>query len=145
MTQASKECHLSKLDLFTPNVLHPTLSPLATGLLSVMGDDATMIARDDVLTRRDYIYSLLGDKAKDTSFMRKRTAAHQRITQHLSMRLTYGSWYRERISESEMSGPKSMRTAESRRAYAEKALEKEWAAMGIQIDGQSKDTAIELD
>ena len=41
MTDAIKQYNLSKLDIFTPNRLHPTLPPLAHGEYSVMGGVAT--------------------------------------------------------------------------------------------------------
>lgn len=41
MTVAIKQYNLSKLDIFTPNRLHPALPPLAHGEYSVMGGIAT--------------------------------------------------------------------------------------------------------
>jgi hypothetical protein len=48
MTNAIKQYNLSKLDIFTPNRLHPTLPPLAHGEYSVMGGVATSM-HDDLL------------------------------------------------------------------------------------------------
>lgn len=45
MTNAIKQYNLSKLDIFTPNCLHPTLPPLAHGEYSVMGGVATSTRR----------------------------------------------------------------------------------------------------
>ncbi|KAL6708435.1 hypothetical protein ACN47E_002698 [Coniothyrium glycines] len=145
MTQAMQDHKLSKLDLFTPNVLHPMLPRLATGSYAVMGGVANMISTGDALLRRDYIYNLLGDKAKDPFYMRRRIAAHQRITQHMLLEFDGGSWYEARNHKPSEKGPKSMHSEKSRKEYAQKVLEKQWAAMGIQNDGTSEDTAIELD
>lgn len=41
MTNAIKQHHLSKLDIFTPSRLHPSLPPLAHGEYPVMGGVAT--------------------------------------------------------------------------------------------------------
>jgi hypothetical protein len=74
MTSATQTTHLSKLDLFTPSPLHPLLLPLATGSYAVNGGTALMLSTPDVLARRDYIYSLLGDNVKDERYMRTRPA-----------------------------------------------------------------------
>jgi hypothetical protein len=37
MTNALTQYHISKLDLFTPSVLHPSLPPLATGEYMMAG------------------------------------------------------------------------------------------------------------
>ncbi|CAO2650576.1 Nn.00g018680.m01.CDS01 [Neocucurbitaria sp. VM-36] len=149
MTKATQDFHLSKLDLFTPNTLHPRLPRLAIGIYAVMGGTATMIAEADVLARRDHIYKLLGRKAQDASYMRNRPARHHRIIKHLDIMWSYSkSAWRAAPERSEAlveNGPKSMRTEENRKEYARKAIQKEWAAIGMSEDGMSQETAIELD
>ena len=136
MTQASQQTHLSKLDLFTPSPLHPHLPPLATGTYPVLGGVATMLSTPDVLARSAYIRSLLGDKAHDDGFMRVRPATHDRIIKHLNIEYYDGRGWLEMQERGEQEGekkaPKSMATRESRRAYAEKGLRKEWEALGVE-------------
>jgi hypothetical protein len=148
MTQATQQTHLSKLDLFTPSPLHPILPPLPTGLYHVMGGTATMLSTPDVLARSAYIHSLLGDKAKDDAYMRPRPAAHERIIKHLNIEYLEGTgWWLGPDMEDEDpgewdtekgegkrkgNGPRSMRSEEERRKYAEKGLRREWEAMGIE-------------
>ncbi|KAF2447906.1 hypothetical protein P171DRAFT_383141 [Karstenula rhodostoma CBS 690.94] len=80
MTAALRDHRLSKLDLFTPNILHPTLPPLSTGQYSVMGSEATMIATSDVLARKAHIASLLGPaKADNRRIMRSRAESHSSL------------------------------------------------------------------
>ena len=153
MTKATQDYNLSKLDLFTPNPLHPLLPRLAIGTYSVMGGTATMIAEGDILFRRDHIYKLLGEKAQDASYMRKRPATHNRIIAHLGIVWSYtkGHWRTLPEFANPPSGfpedkrPKSMRSKDNREEYVQKALQKEWAAMGISAGGLSEDSAIVLD
>ncbi|KAF7677081.1 hypothetical protein GT037_005293 [Alternaria burnsii] len=148
MTQAIQETHLSKLDLFTPSPLHPTLPPLPTGLYHCMGGTATMLSTPHVQARKTYIHTLLGSKATDESYLRPRPSAHERIIKHLNIEYFEGrGWWQAPDMEDEDSceedtgegegkkkakGPYSMRSAESRRAYAEKGLKKEWLALGME-------------
>ncbi|KAF1840970.1 uncharacterized protein K460DRAFT_410363 [Cucurbitaria berberidis CBS 394.84] len=145
MTNATQDYNLSKLDLFTPNALHPRLPRLATGAYKVMGGNAVMVAEADVLARRDHVYKLLGEKAQDASYMRKRPATHNRITQHLGIvwNCTNGSWGKGSGPSSTL--PKSMRTEEDRKEYVKKALQKEWAAMNVNKYGFPQDPPIEFD
>ncbi|RAQ98991.1 hypothetical protein DDE82_008707 [Stemphylium lycopersici] len=143
MTQASQQTHLSKLDLFTPSPLHPSLPPLATGAYPVMGSVATMLSTADVLERNSYIRSLLGDKAHDEAYMRVRPATHERIIKHLNIEYHEGvGWVEskdlgdedesEEKGEGGRKGPKSMWTREGRRRYVEKGLKREREALGMQ-------------
>jgi hypothetical protein len=132
MTQASKSHSLSKLDLFTPNALHPKLPPLTTGLYTVMGGAATMILESDVRARKAHIRALLGPKGR-TEFMRSRPAAHDRIIAHLGLFYcpTRNKWRKTPgLTPAAMDrAAKSMKTEEGRREYVKKALNKEWEAM----------------
>jgi hypothetical protein len=141
MTQAIQHTHLSKLDLFTPSPLHPHLPPLVTAPYPMM--DCIMLSTPDVLARAAHIRSLLGPRALDAAYMRVRPATHDRITKHL--RIQYEAqkgwvvcpdakrgdddalW--EELTRTSRQ-PASMRTGETRRRYAEKALGKEWEALG---------------
>jgi len=150
MTQATKDHQLSKLDLFTPNALHPTLPPLTTGLYTVMGSSCTMILERDVIAREGYIRLLLGD-AVDTHIHR-RAAAHDRIIAHMGLYYCSGNgsspggWRKApSLSEAAMEkAAKSMQTEEGRREYVRKGLEKEWQLMGTGSGG-TKDDPFELD
>lgn len=148
MTQATHDHHLSKLDLFTPNALHPSLAPLPLGTYPVMGGVATMLCARAVLARRDYIYTLLGARAHDAGSMRVRPAAHNRIMQHLGIAFDAGrgEWVRVGVGERE-GGPKSMRTREGRVEYVKRGLQREWAALkeGKEGLGMSKEAASEIE
>jgi hypothetical protein len=135
-----------------------------------MGGTATMLSTPDVLARRDYIYSLLGDKARDEAFMRVRPATHERIIRHLGI-VPYGGagWcdaeelgddVNREVGENGKKRAKSMRTKEGRRLYADRGLRREWEAMGMEGGGEltvpekgsmrnqggmSRESAIELD
>jgi hypothetical protein len=134
MTQAQKAYNLSKLDLFTPNALHPKLPPLTTGLYTVMGGAATMILERDVRARKAHIRALLGSKG-NTDDMHRRPAAHDRIISHLGLYYcpTRSGWRRAPVlSPAAMDkAVKSMKTEEGKREYVKKALNKEWAAMSV--------------
>lgn len=150
MTLASKTHHLSKLDLFTPNALHPSLPPLTSGLLPVMGSTATMILEVDVLKRKAHIRHLLGPKnhTGGDEDMYRRPAAHDRIVTHLGLYFcpARGGWRKAPpASPAAMDkAVKSMRSEEGRREYVRKALEREWAAMGMGT-GRTREEAVELD
>lgn len=139
MTDARNATHLSKLDLFTPSPLHPHLPPLATGLH--MGGLATMILTSDVLARRAHIGALLGDEAGDEAAMRKRQARHERIMKHLNVDYFEGAGWVDRGDTRREAAvgvgvlkkvPKSMRTREDMRRYAEEGLRREWQALGVE-------------
>jgi hypothetical protein len=150
MTQASKTHLLSKLDLFTPNVLHPLLSPLTTGLYTVMGSPATMILESDVLARKAHIQALLGPGV-DGHNMHKRPAAHDRIAAHLGLYYcpSRGGWRRApSMSPAALEkAAKSMQTKHGRAEYARKALVRDWEAMGQYYarTGSSRDGPVELE
>ncbi|KAH7095995.1 hypothetical protein FB567DRAFT_513944 [Paraphoma chrysanthemicola] len=140
MTQATKDHSLSKLDLFTPNTLHPALPPLTTGLTTVMGSACTMILESDVLARRTHIQALLGAGVESKG----RVAAHDRIVAHMGLYYSCGNasqgggWRRApRLSEQALEkASKSMRSEEGRREYVRKGLEREWAAMGMGVGAE---------
>jgi hypothetical protein len=149
MTQASKDYYLSKLDLFTPNALHPSLPPLTTGLYTIMGNPCTMILESDVLARKAHIASLLGAAAE--THMQRRPAAHDRIIAHMGLYFLCGKgrqglWVKAPpLSAAAMEkAAKSMKTVEGRREYVRKALEKEWQALGVGTGG-SREDAVEID
>ncbi|KAF2463317.1 uncharacterized protein BDR25DRAFT_273165 [Lindgomyces ingoldianus] len=146
MTNASTKHGLSKLDLFTPNPLHPNLPSLTVGVYMCMGSHTVMLSEPDVLARKKYIYDLLGTaQSSDPAYLKRRVSAHERIIKHMDRRLNLGQWVRRRplaIVEGEAIA-KSMRTEESREKYVVEGLEREWAAMGIR--GGSEESAIELD
>jgi len=140
MTQAMQSTQLSKLDLFTPSPLHLDLPPLVTAPYPIMGAACIMLSAPDVRARAAHVRSQLGDAARDESYMRNRRAKHDRIVKHLGIQYepTVG-WYV--CSDASRNGdgdgeekekkktPGSMRSEESRMAYAEKALEEEWRAL----------------
>lgn len=137
MTQAAKEHYLSKLDLFTPNALHPTLPSLTTGLYTVMGSACTMILESDVRARKAHILSLLGADVD----MHRRPATHDRIISHMQLYYCCGNARHEAgwrkapsLTNAAMEkAAKSMKTEEGRMEYVRKGLEKEWVAMGVKV------------
>jgi hypothetical protein len=158
MTAAMKDHGLSKLDLFTPNALHLGLPPLTTGFYTTMGSAATMILERDVLSRKAHILRLLGPivgaKAKGEGYLHRRTAAHERIISHMGLYYSCGSgggsreggWRRApTLTDAALEkAAKSMQTAEGRREYVRKGLQKEWEALGMKT-GTAVDDAVELD
>jgi hypothetical protein len=149
MTQASKTHFLSKFDLFTPNVLHPLLPLLTTGLYTVMGSAATMILERDVLARKAHIRALLGP-CVDGEDMHKRPAAHDRIAAHLGLYYcpSRGGWRQApTMSPAALEkAAKSMQSLEGREEYARKALVKEWEAMGQDVESRGiRDNPVELE
>ena len=141
MTQAMTATQLSKLDLFTPSPLHLDLPPLVTAPYPIMGAACIMLSAPDVRARAAHIRSRLGDAAQDESYMRNRRAKHDRIVKHLGIQYepTVG-WYvcsdaaggrGDALGKEKKKIPGSMRSEEGRVAYAEKALEEEWRAMGM--------------
>ncbi|KAF2638081.1 hypothetical protein P280DRAFT_383709, partial [Massarina eburnea CBS 473.64] len=58
-TDAIQKHGLSKLDLFTPNVLHPTLHPLSLGTYMLGPAEITMISKSSVVERKEYVHGLL--------------------------------------------------------------------------------------
>lgn len=157
MTEASNAHSLSKLDLFTPNKLHPALPPLTLGTYMCMGNDTLMLFTPSVLTRKAHIHGLLGDKANDAGFLRRRVAAHERLLQHMDvMHVVYKRgtvrWVRAHryvgTGVDEDKGKrrvKSLSSAESRDACVRKALAKQWEAMGMGEVGASSEEAIEIE
>ncbi|KAF2131487.1 hypothetical protein P153DRAFT_365069 [Dothidotthia symphoricarpi CBS 119687] len=150
MTQAREIHNLSKLDLFTPNRLHPSLPPLAVGEVASMGGTATMISEADIITRRELIHSRLGEvNSTDAVYLRRRCAAHERLIAHMDIlyNCRYRTWaaarrFVKKDSGEESTRCKSMLTKESREEYVEKGLWKEWAAM--RMGGSSEEDAVDI-
>jgi hypothetical protein len=139
MTKAITEHNLSKLDLFTPNILHDNLPPLATGTYVCMGGDSMMILEADVLARKDYIHAKLGEKAQDAIFMKKRCRAHDRIMRQFRLMFVGGQWSRS----SKMPCPpdmKRLRELDKMKAQGERELAAQRAMMGA--SGASSDFPI---
>ncbi|KAF2189539.1 hypothetical protein K469DRAFT_658453 [Zopfia rhizophila CBS 207.26] len=126
MTDASHKHNLSRLDLFTPNILHPDLPKLSVALYCCMGTNATMLLEREVLERKRYIHDLLGDHAKNTAFMQSRRNRHLRIIKHMDVTIHRGKWIRQSHTLSaEKKESKSMSSAEERRRFTEKMVEQE--------------------
>jgi hypothetical protein len=145
MSGASSKYGLSKLDLFTPNVLHPDLPALAHGHTTVMGGDATMILESDIITRHAHILQLLRKKEPGVeSLGRSRSTRHGRIMTHLcivwgSYEGRWSSWDPNYASLSNvLKALKSFRTPASRIEYAKLSLQQEWADMGMSEHANSK-------
>jgi hypothetical protein len=157
MTEAITVHGVSKLDLFTPNRLHPTLPPLTLGAYVCMGNDTLMISTPCVLARKAHVYALLGDQADDTGYLRRRIAAHDRLIRHLDImhKVSRGKarWIKAyKLTAVGADGEKvptkltkSLQTIETREEYVRKALLKEWKAMGLGGQGRSEDTAITIE
>ncbi|KAF1911922.1 hypothetical protein BDU57DRAFT_460475 [Ampelomyces quisqualis] len=135
MTEASRTHHLSKLDLFTPNMLHPSLPPLTLGKYFVMGGQAIMVLESDVLARKAHIHKLLGGQRPELR-MRRRPAAHDRITNHYGVHFATacGGWRRtlETTQLPAKKQPRSMESGDKRRKYVRKELNEEWGYMGME-------------
>lgn len=163
MTNSIKRYNLSKLDLFTPNRLHPALSPLAHGEYPVMGGVATsthdqrkfagysannsVIYEPDLLARRDYLHHHLGIlHDPDNICARKRVRRHDQLIIHMEVAYSTSRkvWYRSPQIQSEVrkSVKKSMQTEESRETFVQNTLASERASMYSQ--DMSEETAIEL-
>ena len=153
-TQAIAQHGLSKLDLFTPNALHPNLPPLRLGAYTLMGGETIMLAEASVLDRKAHIRSLLGAGRgrddPDANYLRRRAAAHERIIQHMDLAYVVvqcsGHWVK--AYRFVPGGPfsikvksKSMETEDGRELYVRKGLEREWAAMGM-LEGKTAETAV---
>jgi hypothetical protein len=66
MTEALNTTMLTKLDLFTPNILHPDLPPLRASTYKCMGAPTTVILTEDVKAREAYVAKytrIAGNKA----------------------------------------------------------------------------------
>ncbi|KAL1791884.1 hypothetical protein ACET3X_009635 [Alternaria dauci] len=148
MTQAIKETRLSKLDLFTPSPLHPTLPPLPTGLYPCMGGVATMLSTPHVQARKDYIHARLGSKVRDNTYMRSRPSIHERIIRGLNIQYIEGDgwWAAPHMEPEELrdgdngegggrwrpTGPYSLHSVEERRKLVEgRWLQREWMDLGV--------------
>ncbi|KAF2264491.1 hypothetical protein CC78DRAFT_616656 [Lojkania enalia] len=143
MTEAITKHGLSKLDLFTPCILHPNLPPLNTGVYMCMGGYTIMISESDVFARKAYVDSLMGSKAQDMALRRRRVARHDRIAKHMDIEYRNGGWRKAwnfpAHSDANLK-TKSLQTQESRDKYVREGLRKEWAEMGINkfavVDGR---------
>jgi len=156
MTEAISTHALSKLDLFTPNKLHPALPPLTLGTYMCMGNDTLMLSTPSVLARKAHIHGLLGDKAKDAAYLRRRVAAHDRLILHMDImhRVSQGKarwvkayrWTGRNVNgEATKRKPKSLGSSEDREAYVRKGLKKQWHDMGLGELGGSMEEAIEIE
>lgn len=144
MTAAIKNFGLTKLDLFTPNALHPNLPPLTVGEYVCNGVDTTMISEPDVLARKALIHGMLADSTPRA--LKRRYNAHVLLLKHMNPTIPAGSSKWIPMGGEEIPGAilwETLRTPQSRKMHVKELLEKEWAAMGI--SGYSTDTAIEMD
>jgi hypothetical protein len=153
MTEAAKTHHLSKLDLFTPNMLHPSLPPLTIGKYSVMGGEAIMILESDVLARKALIENVrkacvqkrLGHVISHDYLdeeMRRRPAAHDRLTNHYGVHFSTacGGWRRilEATQTPAKKQPRSMESREKRMKYVRKGLNEEWKFLDMGTKGDDE-------
>ncbi|KAF2745223.1 hypothetical protein M011DRAFT_460398 [Sporormia fimetaria CBS 119925] len=92
-TDAVTKHHLSLLDLFTPNFLHPDLPPVTSGEYMCMGGMATMILTEDVLARKQYIVEQTGNQ--DESFLHKRQNLLTKVQRDLRLYYKGGRWWLE--------------------------------------------------
>jgi hypothetical protein len=135
MSEAIQSHHLSKLDLFTPNQLHPSLPPLLFGCCRVLGTETTMISTPHVLAREKLIHDMLGsDYVMTTGALRRRVASHNRLVGALDIMLRNGNWIKAGKFDwldknSEVTGIKMLATPERREVYVREMLKRERAAM----------------
>lgn len=163
MTNAIKQHNLSKLDIFTPNRLHPTLPTLAHGEYTVMGGVATstyhidqptlmangslVIYEPELAARRDLIHGCLTDSDRFETNLRKRIRRHDALIMHLEIRYTTRNkrWYESSRRQADYEGKSiraSLLTRESRDEFVRNALKQERAAMRMEC--ASQETAIAL-
>jgi hypothetical protein len=143
-TAAIKDHGLSKLDLFTPNVLYPHLPPLVLGTYVCMGGDTLMISESSVLERKSQILKLLThgeEDYQDGSLLRRRAGRHHRFLQLMNSAYVVskceGRWVRTNREQNGMSNKMVD-------AYVKEFLGKEWRSMRKPL-GSSADSAIEID
>jgi hypothetical protein len=134
MSEAIQTHHLSKLDLFTPNQLYPSLPPLLFGCCIVVGTETTMISTPDVLAREKLIHDMLGSTyASIPGALRRRVASHNRLAGALDITLRNGKWIKagkfDQLDENSKV-MKFLRTPERREVYVREMLKMERAAMG---------------
>ncbi|KAF2856234.1 hypothetical protein T440DRAFT_463579 [Plenodomus tracheiphilus IPT5] len=133
MTQAIQSHHLSKLDLFTPNLLHPHLPELRLGASNTLGGQTTLISEPDVLARREYLYALRKcARGASPTGLRHGPPAHNRIIEHL--RIVFNPFYRRWCSDKKPVTEKmavSMRTIDQRGTYVRRHLLTTWMELGI--------------
>lgn len=143
MTAAISNHYISKLDLFTPNDLHPNLPPLKFGTYHVMGGITVMISLPDVLARKKLIQGMLGENI--TRNHNRRIAAHDRIMEAMGITIQHGEWRKSSWFQFDdgVKVKKVLRTKESREQYIKESLEKEWEALGM--NGFSERSAIKVD
>lgn len=144
MSAAVNQHGLTKLDLFTPNALHPDLPSLTVGEYICSGIDTTMISEPDVLARKKLIHGMLLDSTKKA--LTKRNNQHTRLLKHMNPTIPAGCGRWVRVRQGDVIGEclwESLRTPESRGEFVRNKLREEWAAMGSK--GSSTDDAIELD
>lgn len=140
MTQAMKLHGLSKLDLFTPNCLHPALPPLQVGQYMCMGSPAVMISEPDVLARKQYIHGLLGITPTNHTLLSRRRTSHSKLMIALDITFRDGRLVKANKDPPDNSSldhlakvlrkPKSLHTSEGREKYIRDQLAREWEMMG---------------
>ncbi|KAF2993608.1 hypothetical protein E8E13_001608 [Curvularia kusanoi] len=147
MTTAIRDHNLSKLDIFTPNRLYPTLPPLTHGEYPIMGGVATMFYEPDLASRRDYIHSQLSDEDRLDKPLKTRVRRHEVLIRHMSVAYSTSQkrWYRTQFYDEVVSRPgrRSLETKESREEFVRKQIAFERDQMGM--EGSSEENAIELD
>lgn len=162
MTNAIQQHHLSKLDIFTPNRLHPTVPPLAHGEYPVMGGVATsaylqshhwynitdslVLYEPDLISRRSQIHSQLDHTNRIDTQLRKRVRRHDTLMLHMGIAYdtAHKRWYKRwREEGSTKLARASMETRESRDEYVKRGLAYERTVMGMK--GCSEESAIELE
>lgn len=121
-----------------------------------MGGDTLMLYTPSVLERKAYIYGQLGEeKTANADYMRRRTAAHDRLIKHMGIafrvRSGRGTWVglshiqSPEGSETRRKVPKSMASKEARDNYVRLHIGEEQAAMGMNISGRLRSNPIEVD
>jgi hypothetical protein len=145
MTSAIQTYHLSKLDLFTPNTLHPNLPPITFGIYVVGGNDTMMLSMLDVLERKRLIHGMLEERVQGEAALKARCANHERILEAMDMTFRSNRWSKKgRIKEIEAkeNAPQRLKTQEARDKYIGEQLEKERRLLGVgggstETDGHS--------
>ncbi|KAF2196728.1 hypothetical protein GQ43DRAFT_242477 [Delitschia confertaspora ATCC 74209] len=90
MTDAIEKTTLTKLDLFTPNILYPDAPSLRKGTYMVMGAPATLFHQEDVDARVKYVKSYFEDQGGNRIEYRK--GLHLMAMKFMDVTVRDGQW-----------------------------------------------------
>jgi hypothetical protein len=131
MTAAFATTCLSKLDLFTPNVLHPRLPTLRTTTYTCMGAPTTVIMTEDVKARAEIVGKLMPYLKHSAASRRRR---HDRAMGMMDHTLVAGRWVPQMHENRLMMFPDTDMSPQGRRLEVQKQLQADFVAMKMLAD-----------